>query len=73
MIFYCSYVHIVNTFSKADIVRVSRDKCVNSYVRELLALCKSSDLILFNGRFDQDKHIGSYTRVDTTYYPNFQY
>ena len=53
-------------FSKANIVRVSRDKCVNSYGRELLALCKSSDLIILNGRFDQDKHIGSYTRVDTT-------
>ena len=45
--------------------RQSKDTVVNDYGRQLLELCKSSDLTIVNGRIDED-NVGQYTGVGTT-------
>ena len=47
--------------------RFSMDKASNNnHGNNLLELCKSTGLIIFNGRLGADKNKGEYTRVDTT-------
>ena len=49
------------------LVRKSKDaSTINKHGRELLGLCKSTGLLIFNGRLGQDRGIGEYTRDDTT-------
>ena len=38
----------------------------NDHGNHLLELCKSTGLVIFNGRLGADKGTGEYTRVDTT-------
>ena len=47
--------------------RYSMDNaCKNSHGMKLLELCKSTGLLIFNGRLGSDKGKGEYTRIDTT-------
>ena len=49
------------------LVRKSKDaSTINKHGMELLGLCKSTGLLIFNGRLGQDRGIGEYTRDDTT-------
>ena len=45
----------------SELQRFSKDCIYNNYGRELLDLCKASHLRLINGRFGEDKGIGSFT------------
>ena len=40
--------------------------CKNGHGLKLLEVCKSTGLVIFNGRLGSDKGKGEYTRVDTT-------
>ena len=52
---------------KGALVRYNMDKSrANSYGLQLIDLCKSTHLIIFNGRVGSDKGVGSFTRIDTT-------
>ena len=46
--------------------RVSKDSTCNTRGRDILHLCKCSDMRILNGRLDNDKGIGKFTRVGTT-------
>ena len=47
--------------------RYSMEKAhINDHGNHLLELCKSTGLVIFNGRLGADKGTGEYTRVDTT-------
>ena len=46
--------------------RVSKDSICNARGRDILDLCKCSDMKMLNGRLDNDKGIGKFTRVGTT-------
>ena len=39
---------------------------IDKHGRDLLDLCKSTNMVILNGRIDLDKGIGHFTRVDTT-------
>ena len=45
--------------------RISEDKSSNKYGSELLKLCKSTNLIILNGRCGLDKGIGKFTESNT--------
>ena len=49
--------YIVDT----ELPRSSKDSMCNNYGRELLDLCKASNLRMTNGRFGEDRGIGSFT------------
>lgn len=52
---------------KGKLTRYSRDTAdVNNYGKKLLELCKSSGLLIMNGRFGTDKGVGNFTRIETT-------
>ena len=44
-------------------LRKSRDIVLDNYGRRLLDLCKSTDLLIANGRLGDDKDIGEFTYV----------
>ena len=46
--------------------RVSKDTVVNARGRDILDICKSSGLLIMNGRLYGDEGIGNFTRVGTT-------
>ena len=53
--------------SKKQLQRYSVDtKPLNSHGFELIDLCRSSGLLIVNGRCGDDRGIGGYTRIDTT-------
>jgi hypothetical protein len=41
--------------------RISRDKKKNNHGYKLLDICKNNNLVMMNGRFDNDKIIGKMT------------
>ena len=59
----------VTLFSNDTVItqqRVSQDKQINSYGRELIDICKSLNMFIVNGRIGKDSGVGSFTRSDTT-------
>ena len=53
--------------SNGNLTRHSRDTAdINNYGNKLLELCKSSRLLIMNGRLRTDKGVGNFTRFDTT-------
>ena len=49
------------------LLRYSEDnKSVNNYGKKLLDMCKTTGLLIVNGRIGLDKGLGKYTRSDTT-------
>ena len=44
--------------------RVSRDPIIDNYGRRLLDLCKSTDLVIANGRLSEDNQFGEYTCIN---------
>ena len=44
-------------------LRTSKDSVIDNYGRRLLDLCKSTGLIIANGRLGADKYIGDFTCI----------
>ena len=44
-------------------LRTSKDSVLDNYGRRLLDLCKSTGLIIVNGRLGADKYIGDFTCI----------
>ena len=49
--------------SQASVMKIyySEDKIINQQGKALIELCKSTDLKITNGRYSDDRDIGSYT------------
>ena len=56
-----------NMYKNGILIRHSKDETtVNKHGLKLLELCKSTGLMIFNGRLGKDRGIGEYIRDDTT-------
>ena len=53
-------------FEQGMLTRFSEDSHVNNHGKKLLDLCKTTRLLIINGRLGSDKGIGKYTQSDTT-------
>ena len=61
------YYMIENMHRNGRLARKSKDKEVdNKHGTQLLDLCKSTGMLILNGRMGRDKGIGEFTRDDTT-------
>ena len=60
--------HMISVFNEMGrLVRFSRDKAqANRHGSRLIDFCKTTDLIIFNGRLGHDHGLGEFTRDDTT-------
>ena len=58
--------HIRRMFEQDKLTTFSEDSHVNNHGKRLLDLCKTTGLLIINGRVGLNKGISKYTRWDTT-------